>query len=218
MNSTPMRRAVGAARGCPASARMLPNSRPEHIVDEDRAVVVGSGEAVVRRRRVRRGPRRLGDAERVEIGVQMAAHAVGADQHDGAHRIARRLVHVGVGEHDAVGDRLVLDLASPDASRRCPSCRRAPRPARHRRRSRRSRVRQERPRQFCLGRGIVLQPGDLSMLRWPTVGSARSAPGDRRYRRRGRCQAPDRASRRLLDWRPGDLNFGAWNTAHVPAR
>ena len=40
----------------------------------------------------------------------MAAHAEGADHHDGAHRIARRLQHVGVGQGGAVGDSLILDL------------------------------------------------------------------------------------------------------------
>ena len=84
----------------------------EHVVDEDLAVVVGFGEAV--------GPGRqfvvvvvgrLGDAERVELGVQMSAGTIGADQHDRPHRILRRLVDGGAGEVDAdllglFGDRL----------------------------------------------------------------------------------------------------------------
>ena len=97
------RRAIGAGQ----DLQHLPDGaefEPEHIVEEDRPVVVGGGEAVVLRRQLVVVLERLGDAERIEIGVQMAAHAVGADHHDGAHRIARRLMHVGVGQHDAVGD------------------------------------------------------------------------------------------------------------------
>jgi hypothetical protein len=41
--------------------------------------------------------RRL-EAERVEVGVQMAAHAVGADQHQGADRIAGGALDVGRGD------------------------------------------------------------------------------------------------------------------------
>ncbi len=72
--------------------------QPENVVEEDVSAPVGLGEAV--------GGRiefaflgQFGQAERVEIGVEMAAHAVGADHHQGAHRIARRL-----------GDRAVADL------------------------------------------------------------------------------------------------------------
>jgi hypothetical protein len=55
--------------------------------------------------------RRL-DAERIELGVEMAAHAVGADQHQRADRIARRLVHVGGGDVGALGLRLGGDLGA----------------------------------------------------------------------------------------------------------
>ncbi len=69
---------------------------PEHAVDEDLAGVIGLGEAEMR------GVQRLVlapglQAERVEIGVEMAAHAIGADHHDGADGIARRLAQFGVG-------------------------------------------------------------------------------------------------------------------------
>ncbi len=76
---------------------------PEHAVDEDLAAVVRLGEAVGGRRQLVIVLERLGDAERIEIGVQVAAHAEGADHHDGAHRIARRLKDVGVGDRSAVG-------------------------------------------------------------------------------------------------------------------
>ena len=36
-------------------------------------------------------------AERIEIGVEMAAHAIGADQHEGADGIAGRLTQLGIG-------------------------------------------------------------------------------------------------------------------------
>ena len=40
--------------------------------------------------------RRL-EPERIEVGVEMAAHAVGADHHDGADGIVRRLLHRALG-------------------------------------------------------------------------------------------------------------------------
>ncbi len=69
---------------------------PQHLVDEDAAVIVGLGEAVGLRRQFLVVLERLGEPQRVEVGVQVAAHAVGADHHDGAHRIARRAQHVGI--------------------------------------------------------------------------------------------------------------------------
>jgi hypothetical protein len=35
------------------------------------------------------------DPKRVEPGMEMTAHAVGADQHQRTHRIARRLMDIG---------------------------------------------------------------------------------------------------------------------------
>ena len=124
------RRAVGARQ----DLQHLPDGRvfqPQHLVDEDLAVVVGLGEAVGFGRQLVVVLERLGKAERVEIGVQMAAHAEGADHHDGAHRIARRLQNVGIGKDGAVGDGLVLDLLFDEPSRRGPNCRRARTPVRH---------------------------------------------------------------------------------------
>ena len=66
----------------------------EHVIEEDLAVEIGFGEAVGARIELFAVARRL-DPERVELGVEMAAHAVGADQHQGADRIAGRLVDVG---------------------------------------------------------------------------------------------------------------------------
>ena len=57
----------------------------EHVVDEDRLVEVGVGEAVGKR--VQLGMRRRnGQPEWIEPRLQMAAHAVGPDQHQGAQR------------------------------------------------------------------------------------------------------------------------------------
>src|SRR5690606_38373439 len=64
---------------------------PQIVVDEDLAVVIGLGEAVAARIEFRRrlvGP----ELDRVEIGVQVPAHAIGADHHDGVDGIARRPV------------------------------------------------------------------------------------------------------------------------------
>ena len=73
------RAAIGAAQ----DRQHLAHGRvfeAEHVVDEDLAVVVGLGEAVGRRMQLLVVLLRL-EAERIEVGVQMAAHAVGADHH-----------------------------------------------------------------------------------------------------------------------------------------
>ena len=67
---------------------------PEHLVEEDLAVVVGFGEAVGARIELLVVLARL-EPERIELGVEVAADAIGADQHQRADRIARRLLHVG---------------------------------------------------------------------------------------------------------------------------
>ena len=72
----------------------------EHLVDEDPAVEIGFGEAVGARVELVLVLLRL-EAERIEVGVEMAADAVGADQHQRADRVARRLLHVGGGNLDA---------------------------------------------------------------------------------------------------------------------
>ena len=64
------------------------------MVEEDLAVEIGFGEAVGTRIELFAIARRF-DAERIELGVEMTAHAVGADQHQRANRIARRLIDVG---------------------------------------------------------------------------------------------------------------------------
>ena len=80
------RAAIGAAqdRQHLAHARKF---EPEHMIDENLAVVVGLVEAVGRRMQLLVILLRL-EAERIEIGVQMAAHAIGANHHQRAHRVA----------------------------------------------------------------------------------------------------------------------------------
>ena len=80
------RAAIGAAQ----DRQHLAHGRkfePEHVIDEDLAVVVGLVEAVGRGMQLLVILLRL-EAERIEIGVQMAAHAIGADHHQRAHRVA----------------------------------------------------------------------------------------------------------------------------------
>jgi hypothetical protein len=57
---------------------------------------------------------RLFEFQRIEIGSQMAAHAVGADHHDGAYRIARGLLHLFFGNLDARGLGILLQLVADD--------------------------------------------------------------------------------------------------------
>ncbi len=83
----------------------------EHVVEEDLAVEIGLGKAVGARIELFAVARRL-DAERIEIGVEMAAHAIGADQHQRADGIAGRLMHVGGGDFGALGLRLGGELAA----------------------------------------------------------------------------------------------------------
>ena len=87
---------------------------PEHLVEKDRAVHVGVGETVGARIEVLLVMVRL-EAERVEIGVEMSARAVGADQHQGVDGIARGLLDLGGGKLDArgLGARLHLVADRP---------------------------------------------------------------------------------------------------------
>ena len=77
--------AVGAAQDLQdlAHGRHL---EPQHLVDEDRAVEVGLGEAVGLGAQLL-VHLALGEAERIEVGGQMAHDAVGADQHQRADAV-----------------------------------------------------------------------------------------------------------------------------------
>ena len=67
----------------------------EHVVEEDLAVPIGFREAVMGGMQFLVVRTRI-DVERIELGMQVPAHAIGADQHDGVNGIARRLQHVGL--------------------------------------------------------------------------------------------------------------------------
>ena len=83
---------------------------PEHVVEEDLAVEIGFGEAVGARIELFAVARGF-DAERIEVGVEMAAHAVGADQHQRADGIAGGLVQFGRGDVGALLAALSVPLA-----------------------------------------------------------------------------------------------------------
>ena len=65
----------------------------ENIIDEDRAIPVGVGEAIGRR--IKLGMKRLGfQRQRIEIGQKMPADPVGAYQHHRAERVQCCGTHV----------------------------------------------------------------------------------------------------------------------------
>ena len=82
---------------------------PEHLVEKDRTVEIGFAEAVGARIELLFVLDRL-EPERIEIGVEMAARPIGADQHQRPYRVARRPFDVGGGKLDAAALRLRLDL------------------------------------------------------------------------------------------------------------
>jgi hypothetical protein len=83
----------------------------EHMIEEDLAVEIALRETIGARIEFLAIARRL-DPERVELGVEVAAHAVGPDQHQGAHRIARRLWTSAAVSSAALGLRLGRDLGA----------------------------------------------------------------------------------------------------------
>ena len=104
----------------------------ERAADPDRPVEIASAEAVIVGREVGRNvaPR---EAERIEVGGEVAAHAIGADQHHRADAVvggAADLVGAGARGSGLLGDRrLALSRSSPASDRGRGSARRAPRPA-----------------------------------------------------------------------------------------
>ena len=73
-------------------SRTVAEFEAEHVVEEDLAVPIGVGEAVgCEGSQLLAGRRAVSRCERIEISMEMAAHAVGADHHDGPHRIPGRL-------------------------------------------------------------------------------------------------------------------------------
>ena len=83
----------------------------EHLVEKDRAIEVGVAEPVGVRIELAFAVLRL-QIKRIEVGVKMPAGAVGANEHQRTHRVARRPFDIGVGKLDALALRLRLDLGA----------------------------------------------------------------------------------------------------------
>ena len=81
------------------------------MIEKDLPVEIGFRKTVRARIEFFAVARRL-DAERVELGVEMAAHAVGPDQHQRAHRIACGLMDIGRRQLSAPGLRLGRKLGA----------------------------------------------------------------------------------------------------------
>ena len=118
--------ADGAAIGLAHDLEDLPQARgldPQHVVDEDRPVQVLGAEAVALGIELRMRLDRL-QAQRIEVGLQVAAHPVGADQHERANRIERRRADV-VGRDSARADHPGGDrggaVAAVEAGKQGPS-------------------------------------------------------------------------------------------------
>ena len=121
-----------AAVGAPQQGEDLAQGRgfqAQHIVEEDRPVEVRLAEAVRRRLQLAGVAGGHRDAERIEIGLQMAAHAVGADHHDRAQGIeraradlvdARRRLGLGDPGRKGAGRPPARRRRSPTASRGAP--------------------------------------------------------------------------------------------------
>ena len=105
--------AIGAAHDVEDLAHGC-DLKAQNIVDEDRAIHVGFGEAVGFRVELR-PVGLIAQAKRVEIGDQVATDAVGADQHQRAHGIEHGALDDLVADLDALsfglGGDLLADLA-----------------------------------------------------------------------------------------------------------
>src|SRR5262249_34036992 len=96
----PKRLAISAAKDGENFAQRA-EFKPEHAVETDLAVVIGFREAIGGGVEIFLVVMRL-QPKRVEIGIEVPARSVGADQHQGANRIARRLLDLGRGQLDAI--------------------------------------------------------------------------------------------------------------------
>src|SRR4029079_13758478 len=76
--------------------------KPKYLVQIDLPIHVAFGEAVGARIQFFLVLFRL-ESQRIELGVEMAADAIGANEHQRVNRIARRLQHVACGELDTFG-------------------------------------------------------------------------------------------------------------------
>ena len=105
------RRAIGALEDVEHLAQRR-ELEAQHVVDEDLAVPVGLGEAVGRGMQLLVIDLLL-EVQGIEVRMQVTAHAVGADHHQRANRVARLLLDVGIGQGRALllclGLQLVAD-------------------------------------------------------------------------------------------------------------
>src|SRR5580658_2579354 len=85
--------------------------KSEHFVEEDRPVEIGVGKTISARVELFLVTRRL-KPERIEIGVEVAARAIGANEHQRTDRVAGSAFDLGRGDIDAAALRLGLDLGA----------------------------------------------------------------------------------------------------------
>ena len=115
--------AVGPAQAVPDLAQGRGVAEAERAEDQDRAVPVVVAEAVGLGIELAM-QRRADQAERIEIGLEMAADAVAADQHEGAAGVvgggADRLL-AGTGERHRAAIGLDVAVGRQRAASRCPA-------------------------------------------------------------------------------------------------
>ena len=85
--------------------------KSEHFVEKNRPVEIGLAEAIGRGVKFLLVVRRL-QGERIEVGVEMPAGAIGANEHQRPHRVPGRALDIGGGKLDAFALRLRLHLAA----------------------------------------------------------------------------------------------------------
>ena len=83
----------------------------QDFVEENRPVEIGLAETVGARIELLLIVRRL-QAERIEVGVEMPAGAIGANEHERPYRVARGTLDIGGGKLDALGLRLRFDFCA----------------------------------------------------------------------------------------------------------
>ena len=93
---------------------------PQHMIEKNAAIEIGLAEAVGARIELLLVLRRL-EPERIEIGVEMAARPIGANEHQRPDRIAGRALDLGGGDVDAAALRLRLELVADRRTRVLPA-------------------------------------------------------------------------------------------------
>ena len=85
----------------------------QHMIDEDLAIIILGREAIAGGMQFLVILAGL-HAQRIELGLEVAAHAEGADHHEGAHAVAGGALDVGGGDLGALGLTLGLQLVADD--------------------------------------------------------------------------------------------------------